>query len=429
MKLSNLAQAIQISPIPVFAAQIDKRKKAGERLVNLTVGDFDPAIYPIAKELRDEIITAYNEGHTNYPGAVGVEQLRVEISSLLRDKAGVEYDPSSILIASGSRPLILSAYMALVDPGDKVLFPIPSWNNDYYTHLVGATAVLLQTQARHGFMPTPDVIKPHIKDAALLALCSPLNPTGTVMSAAQTREICDMVVAENKRRGDHQKPLRIMMDQVYWQLTFGGQDMTNPVSICPEIRDHIIFIDGLSKAYAATGLRVGWGFGPDPLIKKMRAIVAHMGAWAPKAEQVATGRYLAQRQVVDRNLDDFRTRLHQSRARLYDGFTALKSQGYPVDAIAPQASIYLSVRIDLIGVTKADGKKFETPDDVHNFILEEAKIGILPFSYFGSGEHPNWYRLSVGACSLDDIDYALEKLAAALAQLDFASKPSSSLER
>ena len=153
MQLSKTAQAIQISPIPVFAAQIDKRKKAGERLVNLTVGDFDPAIYPIANELRDEIITAYTEGHTNYPGAAGVAQLRHEISSLLRDKVGIEYDPSCILIASGSRPLILSAYMALVDPGDKVLFPIPSWNNDYYTHLVGATAVLLQTQAKHGFMP------------------------------------------------------------------------------------------------------------------------------------------------------------------------------------------------------------------------------------------------------------------------------------
>ena len=245
------------------------------------------------------------------------------------------------------------------------------------------------------------------------------------MSAAQTIEICDMVLAENKRRGDNQKPLRIMMDQVYWQLTYGDQDMVNPVGLCPEIRDHIIFIDGLSKAYAATGLRVGWGFGPDPLIKKMRAIVAHMGAWAPKAEQVATGRYLAQRQVVDANLENFRTRLHQSLTHLYDGFTALKSQGYRVDAIAPQASIYLSVRLDLLGATKHDGRRLDTPDDVHTFILEEAKIGILPFSYFGSSEHPNWYRLSVGACSLNDIDYALDQLSAALAQLSFKSEPSS----
>ncbi len=421
MQFSKIAQAIQISPIPVFAAQIDKRKKAGERLVNFTVGDFDPAIYPIANELRDEIITAYLEGHTNYPGAAGVEQLRVEISSLLRDKAGVEYDPSAILIASGSRPLILSAYMALVDPGDKVLFPIPSWNNDYYTHLVGATAVLLPTQAKNGFMPTPDVIMPHIKEAALLALCSPLNPTGTVMSAAQTIEICDMVVAENKRRGDKQKPLRIMMDQVYWQLTYGERSMMNPIRVCPEIRDYIIFIDGLSKAYAATGVRVGWGFGPDLLIKKMRAIVAHMGAWAPKAEQVATGRYLAQRQVVVDNLDHFRTRLHQSLGKLYDGFIALKAEGYPVDVIAPEASIYLSVRFDLIGAGKADGSRLETPNEVHKFILEQAKTGILPFSYFGSRDHQNWYRLSVGACSLDDIEYALKKLKASLAQLSFAA--------
>jgi aspartate aminotransferase len=419
MQLSKIAQAIQISPIPVFAAEVDKRKKAGERLVNLTVGDFDPSIYPIAKELRDEIITAYKEGHTNYPGAVGVEQLRVEISRLLKDRAGIEYDPSNILIASGSRPLILAAYMALVDPGEKVLFPVPSWNNDYYTHLVGAEAILLHTEAKHGFMPTPEVIKPHIQEATLLSLCSPLNPTGTVMSADQTREICEMVVAENQRRGETQKPLRIMMDQVYWQLTYDGQVAVNPVSICPDIRDHIIFIDGLSKAYAATGLRVGWGFGPTPLIKKMRAIVAHMGAWAPKAEQVATGRYMAQHQVADANLDNFRARLHQSLARLYEGIMALQADGYPVDAINPQASIYLSVRLDLIGATKTDGSRLETADEVHKFILEEAKTAILPFSYFGSGEHQNWYRLSVGACSLTDIEYSLEQLKASLASLSF----------
>ena len=420
MQLSKLAELIQISPIPVFAAQIDKRKKTGERLVNLTVGDFDPAIYPIAEELRDEIITAYKEGHTNYPGAVGVEQLRIEISRLLRDRAQVDYDPASILIASGSRPLILSAYMALVDPGEKVLFPVPSWNNDYYTHLVGAKAVLLQTEEKNGFMPTADVIKPHIKDAALLSLCSPLNPTGTVMSADQTREICDMVFAENQRRDGSQKPLRIMMDQVYWQLIYDEQANSNPVFVCPEIRDYIIFIDGLSKAYAATGLRVGWGFGPDFLIKKMRAIVAHMGAWAPKAEQVATGRYLADRETVDKNIGNFRAQLHQSLSHLYDGFIALKEDGYPVKAIAPQASIYLSVWLDLIGATKTDGSRLETPNQVHKFILEEAKIGILPFSYFGSNDHPNWYRLSVGACSLNDITYALEQLKASLTGLSFS---------
>ena len=188
-----------------------------------------------------------------------------------------------ILIAGGARPLIYGVFTTLIDPGDKVIFPVPSWNNNHYCHLLQAEPVLVETSVENHFMPTADELKPHVRGARMIALCSPLNPTGTVFRKKDLEDICDMILAENARRGSGTKKLYLMYDQMYWHLTYGDIRHYNPVSLKPAMREYTIYIDAISKVFAATGVRVGWAFGPSVIVDKMKAILSHIGAWAPMA--------------------------------------------------------------------------------------------------------------------------------------------------
>lgn len=417
MQLSNLANNITTSPILTFAASVNSKIAAGEKIYNLTVGDFNSNIYPIPSELKQGIKQAIDDNQTNYPGAVGMPKLRSGVRGVINKYCGVDIDENDILIASGSRPLIYATFKTLIDKGDKVLFPVPSWNNDYYTTLSEGCALTIETTAENNFMPTRDELLPHIQDATLLALCSPQNPTGTVLSKEQLIDICEVVVAENKRRGENQKPLYVMFDQVYWLMAFSDGVFYHALSVNPEMQQYAIFIDGLSKSFAGTGIRVGWATGPSEVIAKMRSFVAHIGAWAPKAEQVASGEYLSNLTQVDDFLKSFNAKLQIILEQLYDGFIDMKTAGLPVDSIKPEASIYLSIRMDLVGKTTKDGVLLDSVDKVQEFLLDEAKVAILPFSWFGATNNTNWYRISIGTCPPDAVDDILENIKNAILSL------------
>src|ERR1700712_4009085 len=301
MEVSVLAHNLSGSEIIKIAGEINELKRQGQNIANLTIGDFDASIYPIPTPLKEGIIDAYNANQTNYPPADGMLNLRESISGFLKDRYDLAYAPNQILVSGGSRPLIYSTYLAVVNPGERAVFPAPSWNNNHYYDLTGAEAVIIPTFPEHNFMPTADSIRPHLKGAALLALCSPLNPSGTMFTKKDLEEICDLVIAENKTRKAGEKPLYLLYDQIYSQLTFGNNVHYNPVSLRPELKDYTIFIDGASKCFAATGVRVGWGFGPAAIIDNMKAIVGHMGAWSPKAEQVAMANFLKE----DNNVNSY----------------------------------------------------------------------------------------------------------------------------
>jgi len=416
-KLSNQAQGISTSPILIIAAEINKKIQQGEKVYNLTVGDFNSRIFPIPTRLTELVVEAYQAHETNYPGAFGMDGLRGAISSMLHRICDVDVPVSEIQVSCGSRPLIYSFFKTVVDAGDKVVYPTPSWNNDFYTQLHDAQAVEVETSRKNNFFPTADDLRPFIRDAVLLSLCSPQNPTGTLLERQQLQDICDLVMQENRRREPGQKPLYVMFDQVYWMLTFGHAEFHHPLKLCPEIRPYAVFIDGVSKSMAGTGVRVGWANGPEHIIAPMRAFIAHIGAWAPRPEQIAVGRFLDESDALDRFLSGFRLQLQSRLDGFYRGFMALKDKGYDVDAVAPQAAIYLSVKLELKGKKTTRGEILDSDEKVHRFLLDEAGIGLLPFSWFGARQHANWYRLSVGVCSEDMVEQVMTALEAALQSL------------
>ena len=417
MNISRLASTLEGSEIIKIAGEINELKQKGEQIANLTIGDFDANIYPIPDELKAGIVEAYKDNQTNYPPAEGVAVLRKNVSAFLKERFGLEYNNKQILVAGGSRPLIYGTYMALIDPGDKVIFPTPSWNNNHYCRFTGAEQVSVITSADNNFMPKADDIRPHLKGATLLALCYPLNPTGTMFVKKDMEEICDLVIEENKSRAADEKPLYIMYDQIYSLLTFGNQFHYDPVSLRPELKDYVIYIDGISKCLAATGVRVGWAFGPEHVIDKMKTIVGHVGAWAPKPEQIATAKFLTQPVELNTFLNVFKAKVQKSLDALYQGIIQLKADGFAVDAINPMGAIYLTVQIDYIGKTTPHGEVLKNSADVNFYLIKEAKMGIVPFSAFGTNNSVNWFRASVGGCSLEDIQQMIPRMRLALSKL------------
>lgn len=418
LKVSRMAETLIASEIIKLAGEINEKIKQGEQIYNLTIGDFDPKVFPIPLELEEEIIKAYKEGATNYPPADGLLETRQAISKFIKEKQGIEYNPANeVLMAAGARPLIYAVYQTLVQPGDTIVFPVPSWNNNHYTHLSHAKKIEIIATAENNFMPTAEELKPHLKGASLISLCSPLNPTGTTFSKHDLGQICELIVEENNSRPANEKPLYLMYDQIYWVLTYGETEHYNPVSLVPEMRNYTIFIDGLSKAFAATGVRVGWSFGPARVIGKMKSILSHLGAWAPKAEQVATARYLARTNDVERYLEKYKSEVLARLEGFYKGFMELKNEGFNVDAIAPQAAIYLTVQFNLHGKKTEKGVVLENTKAITKYLLEEARVAIVPFYAFGDSDNSTWYRLSVGTCRLEEVEKVIESLRRTLAKL------------
>lgn len=416
-RVSALANELRGSAILRIAGEVRQLAKDGRRIADLTVGDFSSSQFRIPRELEDGIVDALRQGETTYPPSIGLESLRAAVVQFYRDRLGVDVSLPSVLIASGARPAIYAVYRALVDRGDRVVFGVPSWNNDYYCEIVGAEAVTIDCDASTNFQPTADLLRPVVREARLIALNSPLNPTGTLLDSTTLADICDLVLEENARRGEDERPLYVLYDQVYWMLTFGGARHVDPLSLRPAIAPYLVIVDAISKAFASTGLRVGWAVAAPDVIRPMNDIIGHVGAWAPRAEQVATARFLANTAAVDAYLETMHRDAVRRLDAVYDGLTGLRDDGLPVDCVRPQGAIYVSARFPLHGLQTRDGRTLRTDEDIRGFLLHEAGLAAVPFSAFGALGDRGWFRLSIGAVSVETIESVMPVLRRALSDL------------
>ncbi|MFL5542744.1 MAG: pyridoxal phosphate-dependent aminotransferase [Longimicrobiaceae bacterium] len=416
-RVSAMADGLIGSEILRIAADVRAMIAQGAAVCNLTVGDFAPSEFRPPELLVEETVRALRAGETNYPPSDGVLPLRQAIAAFYERWLGLSYPLESILVTSGSRPGLYATYRALVDPGETVVYPVPSWNNNHYVHLVGARGVPVVCHADDAFLPTRAQLEPLVRGARMLSLNSPLNPSGTAFSEDALAEICDLVLEENARRGPGERPLFLLYDQVYWMLTFAGTRHVDPVSLRPAIAEYTVYIDGISKAFAATGMRVGWIVGPADVVRRMGSILGHVGAWAPRPEQVAVAKLLADTGAIE---EYHRTMLGEVYARLealYEGLTALRERGYAVEVVRPMGAIYLSVRFPLHGAVAPSGAALRTNDDIRQYLLEGAGVALVPFQAFGLAEETGWFRLSVGAISKEEIPATLERLEHALSAI------------
>ncbi len=422
--LSDLATGVIGSEILKIAADVRQALARGEKLLNLTVGDFEPSQFPIPEGLQAEIDRAYREHQTNYPPSDGVLALREQVVRLVERDQNLRYPVESVLIGGGARPILYGMYRTVLDRGDTVVYSVPSWNNNHYSHLVEVVPVEIEGRKENGFFPTADEFAPHLSRARLIVLNSPMNPTGTVVDPGELRKICIMIVEENeRRRREGKKAVFLLYDQIYSALHLGRSHRSSPPELVPEMFPYTVLLDGISKQFAATGLRVGWALGPPALIRRMRDILGHVGAWAPKPEQVATARFLADGAAVDSYRREFLSKVEARLGLLYSLFSKWNREGLPVEAVEPQGAIYLSARFDLIG-QEVGGKRIGTNEEIRRMLLERAGIAAVPFQAFGYRPETGWFRLSVGAVSEDEILASEPRLRAMLGAANLAAPAS-----
>ncbi len=416
-RVSTMAEGLIGSEILKIAGDIRAMVAEGKSICNLTVGDFSPSEFRIPRFLEENILDALKRGETNYPPSDGMLVLKKSILAFYERWLNLQYTLESVLVTGGSRPGIYAAYRAVVDRDDRVVYPVPSWNNNHYCHLIGAQGVPVTCASDDAFLPTHKTLERAVRNARLLALNSPLNPTGTAFTKETLLGICDLVLEENARRSRSERPLFLLYDQVYWMLTFGATQHYNPVSLCPEIAPYTIFVDGISKPFAATGVRVGWVVGPADIVQKMSGFNGHVGAWAPRAEQVAVAKLLSATDQINGYHKEMKAGIQARLDALYAGLVGLRREGFAVDAITPMGAIYLTARFALIGKQTPAGATLHTNEDVRRYLLFEAGLAIVPFQAFGMTEDSGWFRLSIGTVSLQEIDDMLPRLRAALVTL------------
>jgi aspartate aminotransferase len=413
--LSQLAGGLRLSGILKIANEVRALVASGRSVVNLTVGDFNPLYFPIPKPLLEEIRGALAAGATNYPPQPGLLALREAVRDYVERSSGVHYPLESILITSGGRPVIYAAFRILVSPGEKVVYSVPSWQNDSYSWLSGADEVVITADAANGFQPTLEEIAPHLTNARMLCLCSPGNPTGTAMDPAVFKSILEAVVRENARREStgKEKPLFLLYDQIYGAIRVRNKQHCYAAALVPEAARYVITMDGVSKAFAGTGLRVGWLIAAPAIVSKMGELLAHMGAWAPHAEQAGVAKWLRNEEGIRQFRKEMDDKLQERLQAVYSGFAKMRDDGYPVDCINPEGAIYVSLQLKIKGRT-IDGKKLETNEDIRSVLLEKTGVAIVQFQAFGLPEDSGWFRLSVGAVSMEQIAEMFPRIRAML---------------
>lgn len=415
--LSSMARELRGSLILGIAADVRAMAAKGHPICNLTVGDFDPRQFPIPAQLRTLVTQALERGETNYPPSDGLPALRQAVVDFVAREHGITTGIQSVIITAGGRPAIYAVFRCLVNPGDVVVYPVPSWNNDYYAGMIGARTIPVRTRADQGFQPTVSDLAPYLAEATLLCLCSPANPTGTILAPDALREIMEAVVEENARRtAAGRRPLFVLHDLMYGSLVFREAAHSHPLALVPEAAPWVVTVDGISKAFAATGLRVGWATGAPAVISRMKDFLGHVGAWAPRPEQAATAEFLADAPAIAAYRAEMDDALTARLDALHRGFSALRDQGLPVDCIRPQGAIYLSLRLDLVG-REIDGVRIPDNEAIRKLLLERAGIAVVPFDAFGLPDQTGWFRLSAGAVSVAEIAAGLGRVREMLGKL------------
>ncbi|MGY8702419.1 MAG: pyridoxal phosphate-dependent aminotransferase [Candidatus Poseidoniales archaeon] len=403
-RLSRMANNMERSRILSIAAEVRTMIADGQQIAPYTVGDFSPAHFEVPPRFIELIHEALDDGQTNYPPAAGLPELRSALAGWMKHRFGLDVGANGIIVGSGARPVLYTAFRLFLEAGDGLAYGVPAWNNHYYAHINDAVGIPLIGTVESRFLPTAAQLKERISEIRVLILNSPLNPTGTCFTSEELGAICDVILEENARRNG--KPVMLIYDQVYSTMTARGIEHVHPVQVRPEMSEYTVTLDAVSKSLTATGLRLGWMALPPSLAAPAIALIGHMGAWPARPIQKAAAGIYSDFELLENYFNELDEKI---TARMDILKNKLPKMHPMIEIIQPQGGIYLTVRFNLfdkIGAT--------TNEDIRQWLLNEAGIAVVPFQAFGLEDESGWFRVSIGAVGLDDIHASMERLEAAL---------------
>ncbi|VVD96826.1 pyridoxal phosphate-dependent aminotransferase [Pandoraea terrigena] len=384
----------RISPsatIAITQKARDLRAAGRKDILSLSIGEPD---FDTPGHVCEAACAAIAAGSTRYPPVSGVPVLKEAVAAKFARDNGLHYAVNQIVVSAGAKQVIANAMIATLNAGDEVLIPAPYWvSYPQLTQLCGATPVFVSTSAADGFLPQPEAL-----DAAItpktrwLILNSPNNPSGAVLDRASIAALGEVL-----RRHPH---VWILTDDIYEHLIYTDDPYRTLAQVCPDLADRTLTVNGVSKAYAMTGWRVGFAGGPAPLIKAMELVQSQLTGGASSIAQFAAAAALnGPQDFVSESRASFRTR----RDKVIDALRAIPG----IECATPDGAFYAFPSCtEFLGRSTANGTVLHTDEHFVRELLETAGVAVVHGSAFGS---PGQFRVSYAA-SQDVLDEACRRL-------------------
>ncbi len=397
VRLSKRVQKVSLSANAAAKSRATALRDGGRDVLDLTTGepDFDTPLH-----IKEAAYAAIAAGATKYTATPGVLALREAVRRKLQRENRLDYALPQIVIANGAKQIIFNAFAATLDEGDEVLVPVPYWPSfPDSVRINGGEPVFIHSTLEQGCKLTPAQLNGLINERTRwLILNSPGNPSGAVYSAAELQALAEVL-----RR--HPQVL-VLLDELYEHIRFDGQPPLNLLNVAPDLQARCLLVGGVSKTYAMTGWRIGFGAGPQALTTAMSVVQSQSASGASSVSQAAA---LA---AYEGGLDFLKPQVEAYRERR-DLLVAALSEVDGLEVLQPEGGFFVFVRCaGLIGRLRPDGQAIGSDNELVDYLLEEGVAGVAGSAY---GLSP-WFRLSI-ATATDSVREAGRRIAAACARL------------
>ncbi|MFB8371952.1 aspartate transaminase [Pseudarthrobacter sp. NPDC055928] len=391
--MSKFVPATRVSRIKssasvAAAARVRELKAEGRRILDLTVGEPD---FDTPDHIKAAAVEAISKGETKYTSVTGTPELQKAILQTIELRTGLHYTPAELTIGGGAKQVIFTAFMASLDAGDEVIVPAPFWVS--YPDMVLAndgTPVVVPCGEDVGFKLTPDALAGALTDRTKwVILNTPSNPTGAVYSPVELRALADVLAGYPH--------VYVLTDEIYDQIYFGGGRLPSLVEVAPGLKDRVLVVNGVSKAYAMTGWRLGYAAGPAPLIAAINKLQSQISSCPSSVSQAASAAALTGDQgFVRDSVEIYRSRRDAAVA----GLNAVDG----LSCATPEGAFYAYVNCaGAIGKTTPEGATIHDDQDFVLYLLDHASVAAIPGSAYGLGPY---FRISY-ATSLDIIEESI----------------------
>jgi aspartate aminotransferase len=397
LRLANRLLSVAPSLTLKVTAKAADLRAQGLDVVSFGAGEPD---FDTPKHIKEAAKRALDAGATKYTAVEGTPQLRKAVAAWFTKAHGFEVSAREVIVSTGAKQVIHNAFHALLDAGDEVILPAPCWvSYSEIAKLAGARPVPVPSRAEDGFVVNPDAIAKAITPATrMIVICSPSNPTGAICDEGTLRAIADLALEHD---------LWLLTDDIYRSLCYSGERFVQPATFGPEIRKRTIIVDGVSKTFAMTGWRIGFGLAPPEVIEGMATL---QGQSTTNAAAICQAAALAAIEGPSDEIEAMRLEFDKRRKYMVGALRAMPD----VSCVEPKGAFYAFPDVSaFIGRLTPQGQRIEDDLSLCQYLLEEAKVAVVPGSAFFA---PGFVRLSY-ATAQANIEKGLARMAVALANL------------
>lgn len=374
-KLSEIAQSVQASPTMAIDTMFKQMKAEGQDVIGFAAGEPD---FNTPDHIKEAACQAIRDNFTRYTPASGILDLKQAVCNRIRANWGAEasYTPEQVVVSSGAKHILYLALRAIINPGDEVVIPIPGYVSYFeLVRMVGGIPVVLPTSEENGFKPSANELEAVItENTKAVIFNSPCNPTGAVYTESELRALTDVCVKHD---------LYIISDEIYDCLVYDGKPYTSTAVLGPQVRERLILVNGVSKAYAMTGWRIGYALTTKEIAKVMSNYVSQStGSPCAISQKAALEGLTASQELVGSRREAFQERRDYmvSRINAIEGVSCLK----------PEGAFYVMMNIKKLLGTTIGGDRIENSEDFATALLKQGKVALIPGEGFYAPGYVRW---------------------------------------